>query len=237
MVATSNKQQLLGLSVAALLTLSSLSAKGTQSSLSEQNAFYVGAGFQYSNYSWKWKWKWKWSGTYYGNESQSASYQAYGVDVRGGYKQFFGERKKWGARYYGVFSYNYAVPTNLAWGVGADALYNFYAFQNKYLLGAFLGLQLMGSSWLGLGSKAAWKGTGVQTRSTTFQLPINLGFRMSWTQHQSAELGVLIPIVPSPSYNWRYSYTWYDGTTTSYSVSYRRNVSIYLTMCGVFDSG
>ncbi|GLH57716.1 outer membrane protein [Helicobacter ailurogastricus] len=92
----------------------------------------------------------------------------FGADVQIGYKQFFGKKKRFGLRYYGFFSgqggsyvTNFsAVPSqlilassnvgkaaNLFYGVGLDAIYNFYE-NNGYNLGVFAGVMIGGSSWL-----------------------------------------------------------------------------------------
>ncbi|MGT0109013.1 SabA family sialic acid-binding adhesin, partial [Helicobacter pylori] len=57
-----------------------------------------------------------------------------GIGIQVGYKQFFGQKRRWGARYYGFFDYNHAfIKSNFfnsasdvwTYGFGADALYNF----------------------------------------------------------------------------------------------------------------
>ncbi|WP_233702830.1 outer membrane protein [Helicobacter felis] len=86
-----------------------------------------------------------------------------------GYKQFFGDSKIVGLRYYGFFSgqggsgsyttqlydengnpYTAKVnqpAANLFYGVGADFLYNFYENSDQ-TYGAFVGVMVGGSSWL-----------------------------------------------------------------------------------------
>ncbi|WP_104683305.1 outer membrane protein [Helicobacter felis] len=82
----------------------------------------------------------------------------YGADIQIGYKQFFGQSKHFGLRYYGIFSgqggsyYNkdgkYSQPSaNLFYGAGVDALYNFYE-SNDRTYGIFAGVMIGGSSWL-----------------------------------------------------------------------------------------
>ncbi|WP_187850582.1 SabA family sialic acid-binding adhesin, partial [Helicobacter pylori] len=55
-----------------------------------------------------------------------------GIGIQVGYKQFFGQKRKWGARYYGFFDYNHAFIKSSffnsasdvwTYGFGADALY------------------------------------------------------------------------------------------------------------------
>ncbi|CRF45354.1 outer membrane protein [Helicobacter heilmannii] len=95
----------------------------------------------------------------------------FGADIQFGYKQFFGKKKRFGLRYYGFFSgqggpgsYKQATnwddngnPTawaylnqpsaNLFYGVGIDALFNFYEKKNR-TFGVFAGVMIGGSSWL-----------------------------------------------------------------------------------------
>ncbi|WP_104733311.1 outer membrane protein [Helicobacter felis] len=96
----------------------------------------------------------------------------FGANVQIGYKQFFGQRKMFGLRYYGFFSGQGGLgsfekaPTeydndvrpvawsksnqataNLFYGVGVDALFNFYEKEER-TLGIFAGLMIGGSSWL-----------------------------------------------------------------------------------------
>ncbi|WP_104727917.1 outer membrane protein [Helicobacter felis] len=94
----------------------------------------------------------------------------FGADFQIGYKQFFGNKKRFGLRYYGFFSgqggntsyqkqqfNNMGNPTywatinqpsaNLFYGVGLDALLNFYEKKNR-TFGMFVGVMIGGSSWL-----------------------------------------------------------------------------------------
>ncbi|GAA8855640.1 hypothetical protein HpRN190_04060 [Helicobacter pylori] len=87
--------------------------------------------------------------------------QMYGVNAMAGYKWFFGKTKRFGFRSYGYFSYNHAnlsfvgsklgimegasQVNNFAYGVGFDALYNFYESKEGYnTAGLFLGFGLGG---------------------------------------------------------------------------------------------
>ncbi|GAA8826220.1 hypothetical protein HpRN133_03720 [Helicobacter pylori] len=91
--------------------------------------------------------------------------QMYGVDAMAGYKWFFGKTKRFGFRSYGYFSYNHAnlsfvgsklgimegasQVNNFAYGVGFDALYNFYESKEGYnTAGLFLGFGLGGDSFI-----------------------------------------------------------------------------------------
>ncbi|WP_104757595.1 outer membrane protein [Helicobacter salomonis] len=143
----------------ALFALAPLSA--------EKNGAFVGAGFQYSNFSGQLKASkpaleqvvgtWKMNGN------------LFGADIQIGYKQFFGKKKHFGLRYYGFFSGqggpasfkqnvedengNTTLVTtnqqsaNLFYGVGLDMLFNFYEKQER-TFGVFAGVMVGGSSWL-----------------------------------------------------------------------------------------
>ncbi|WP_233705371.1 outer membrane protein [Helicobacter felis] len=83
----------------------------------------------------------------------------FGADIQFGYKQFFGHKKHFGLRYYGMFSgqggeFSGVViglvnqPTgNLFYGVGMDALFNIYE-KDERTFGFFAGIMIGGSSWL-----------------------------------------------------------------------------------------
>ncbi|GHR79034.1 membrane protein [Helicobacter pylori] len=88
-----------------------------------------------------------------------------GIGIQVGYKQFFGQKRRWGARYYGFFDYNHAFIKSSffnsasdvwTYGFGADALYNFIndkatnflGKNNKLSVGLFGGIALAGTSWL-----------------------------------------------------------------------------------------
>ncbi|WP_373453452.1 outer membrane beta-barrel protein [Helicobacter pylori] len=85
--------------------------------------------------------------------------QMYGVDAMAGYKWFFGKTKRFGFRSYGYYSYNHAnlsfvgsqlgimegasQANNFTYGVGFDALYNFYESKEGYnTAGLFVGFGL-----------------------------------------------------------------------------------------------
>ncbi len=87
-----------------------------------------------------------------------------GLGVQVGYKQFFGEKKRWGLRYYGFFDYNHAYIKSSffnsasdvwTYGVGSDLLFNFIndkntnflGKDNKLSFGLFGGIALAGTSY------------------------------------------------------------------------------------------
>ncbi|GAA9668858.1 outer membrane beta-barrel protein [Helicobacter pylori] len=166
-----------------------------------------------------------------------------GIGVQIGYKQFFGEKRKWGARYYGFFDYNHAYIKSsffnsasdvFTYGVGTDVLYNFIndkATKNsKISFGVFGGIAIAGTSWLN--SQYVNLATFNNFYSTkmnvaNFQFLFNLGLRMNLAKNKKKasdhaaqhgmELGVKIPTINTNYYSLL-------GT----QLQYRRLYSVYL---------
>nr|WP_249405912.1 SabA family sialic acid-binding adhesin [Helicobacter pylori] len=166
-----------------------------------------------------------------------------GIGVQIGYKQFFGEKKRWGARYYGFFDYNHAYIKSsffnsasdvFTYGVGTDILYNFIndkATKNsKISFGVFGGIALAGTSWLN--SQYVNLATfnnfySAKMNAANFQFLFNLGLRMNLAKNKKkasdhaaqhgVELGVKIPTINTNYYSLL-------GT----QLQYRRLYSVYL---------
>ncbi|GHS39212.1 membrane protein [Helicobacter pylori] len=166
-----------------------------------------------------------------------------GIGVQIGYKQFFGEKRKWGARYYGFFDYNHAYIKSsffnsasdvFTYGVGTDVLYNFIndkATKNsKISFGVFGGIALAGTSWLN--SQYVNLATfnnfySAKMNVANFQFLFNLGLRMNLARNKKkasdhaaqhgVELGVKIPTINTNYYSLL-------GT----QLQYRRLYSVYL---------
>ncbi len=166
-----------------------------------------------------------------------------GIGVQVGYKQFFGEKKRWGARYYGFFDYNHAYIKSsffnsasdvFTYGVGTDVLYNFIndkATKNsKISFGVFGGIALAGTSWLN--SQYVNLATfnnfySAKMNVANFQFLFNLGLRMNLARNKKKasdhaaqhgmELGVKIPTINTNYYSLL-------GT----QLQYRRLYSVYL---------
>ncbi|MBH0300761.1 outer membrane beta-barrel protein [Helicobacter pylori] len=166
-----------------------------------------------------------------------------GIGVQIGYKQFFGEKRRWGLRYYGFFDYNHAYIKSsffnsasdvFTYGVGTDVLYNFIndkATKNsKISFGVFGGIALAGTSWLN--SQYVNLATFNNFYSTkmnvaNFQFLFNLGLRMNLAKNKKkasdhaaqhgVELGVKIPTINTNYYSLL-------GT----QLQYRRLYSVYL---------
>ncbi|GAA8157839.1 outer membrane beta-barrel protein [Helicobacter pylori] len=166
-----------------------------------------------------------------------------GIGVQVGYKQFFGEKRRWGLRYYGFFDYNHAYIKSsffnsasdvFTYGVGTDVLYNFIndkATKNsKISFGVFGGIALAGTSWLN--SQYVNLATfnnfyNAKMNVANFQFLFNLGLRMNLAKNKKkasdhaaqhgVELGVKIPTI-----NTNY-YSLLDA-----QLQYRRLYSVYL---------
>ncbi len=166
-----------------------------------------------------------------------------GIGVQIGYKQFFGEKRRWGLRYYGFFDYNHAyIKSNFfnsasdvfTYGVGTDVLYNFIndkaTKNNKISFGVFGGIALAGTSWLN--SQYVNLATfnnfySAKMNVANFQFLFNLGLRMNLAKNKKkasdhvaqhgVELGVKIPTINTNYYSLL-------GT----QLQYRRLYSVYL---------
>ncbi|GAA7005207.1 outer membrane beta-barrel protein [Helicobacter pylori] len=166
-----------------------------------------------------------------------------GIGVQVGYKQFFGEKRRWGLRYYGFFDYNHAYIKSsffnsasdvFTYGVGTDVLYNFIndkATKNsKISFGVFGGIALAGTSWLN--SQYVNLATfnnfyNAKMNVANFQFLFNLGLRMNLARNKKKasdhvaqhgmELGVKIPTINTNYYSLL-------GT----QLQYRRLYSVYL---------
>ncbi|MGL2681174.1 SabA family sialic acid-binding adhesin [Helicobacter pylori] len=170
-----------------------------------------------------------------------------GLGVQVGYKQFFGQKKRWGLRYYGFFDYNHAyIKSNFfnsasdvwTYGVGSDLLFNFINDKNTNFLGKnnqisfglFGGIALAGTSWLNsqfVNLKTISNVYSAKVNTANFQFLFNLGLRTNLARpkkkdsdhsaQHGMELGVKIPTI-----NTNY-YSFLDT-----KLEYRRLYSVYL---------
>ncbi|WP_120850302.1 outer membrane protein [Helicobacter pylori] len=166
-----------------------------------------------------------------------------GIGVQVGYKQFFGEKKTWGLRYYGFFDYNHAYIKSsffnsasdvFTYGVGTDVLYNFIndktTKNSKISFGVFGGIALAGTSWLN--SQYVNLATfnnfySAKMNVANFQFLFNLGLRMNLAKNKKkasdhaaqhgVELGVKIPTINTNYYS-----------LLGAQLQYRRLYSVYL---------
>ncbi len=167
-----------------------------------------------------------------------------GLGVQVGYKQFFGESKRWGLRYYGFFDYNHGYikssffnSSSDVWtyGGGSDLLVNIIndsitRKNNKLSVGLFGGIQLAGTTWLNsqyMNLTAFNNPYSAKVNASNFQFLFNLGLRTNLAtakkkdsersaQH-GIELGIKIPTINTNYYSFL-------GT----KLEYRRLYSVYL---------
>ncbi|GAA7023518.1 Hop family adhesin BabA [Helicobacter pylori] len=170
-----------------------------------------------------------------------------GIGIQVGYKQFFGQKRKWGARYYGFFDYNHAFIKSSffnsasdvwTYGFGADALYNFIndkatnflGKNNKLSVGLFGGIALAGTSWLNseyVNLATVNNVYNAKMNVANFQFLFNLGLRMNLARakkkgsdhaaQHGIELGVKIPTINTNYYSFMGA-----------ELKYRRLYSVYL---------
>ncbi|WP_121288203.1 outer membrane protein [Helicobacter pylori] len=172
--------------------------------------------------------------------------QMYGVDAMAGYKWFFGKTKRFGFRSYGYYSYNHAnlsfvgsqlgimegasQVNDFTYGVGFDALYNFYESKEGYnTAGLFLGFGLGGDSFIVQGESYLKSqmhicnntaGCSASMNTSYFQMPVEFGFRSNFSKHSGIEVGLKLPLFTNQFYKER-------GVDGSVDVFYKRNFSIY----------
>ncbi|MFP6042504.1 Hop family adhesin SabA [Helicobacter pylori] len=167
-----------------------------------------------------------------------------GLGVQVGYKQFFGESKRWGLRYYGFFDYNHGYIKSSffnsssdiwTYGGGSDLLVNIIndsitRKNNKLSVGLFGGIQLAGTTWLNsqyVNLTAFNNPYSAKVNTSNFQFLFNLGLRTNLamkkkkdSEHSAQhgmELGVKIPTINTNYYSFL-------GT----KLEYRRLYSVYL---------
>ncbi|GAA8195079.1 outer membrane protein [Helicobacter pylori] len=167
-----------------------------------------------------------------------------GLGVQVGYKQFFGESKRWGLRYYGFFDYNHGYIKSSffnsssdiwTYGGGSDLLVNIIndsitRKNNKLSVGLFGGIQLAGTTWLNsqyVNLTAFNNPYSAKVNASNFQFLFNLGLRTNLamkkkedSEHSAQhgmELSVKIPTINTNYYSFL-------GT----QLQYRRLYSVYL---------
>ncbi|WRC29672.1 Hop family adhesin SabA [Helicobacter pylori] len=176
--------------------------------------------------------------------SQSNNGALNGLGVQVGYKQFFGESKRWGLRYYGFFDYNHGYIKSSffnsssdiwTYGGGSDLLVNFIndsvtRKNNKLSVGLFGGIQLAGTTWLNsqyVNLTALNNPYSAKVNTSNFQFLFNLGLRMNLatakkedSEHSAQhgiELGIKIPTINTNYYSF-----------LGAKLEYRRLYSVYL---------
>ncbi len=167
-----------------------------------------------------------------------------GLGVQVGYKQFFGESKRWGLRYYGFFDYNHGYIKSSffnsssdiwTYGGGSDLLVNIIndsitRKNNKLSVGLFGGIQLAGTTWLNsqyVNLTALNNPYSAKVNTSNFQFLFNFGLRTNLatakkedSEHSAQhgiELGIKIPTINTNYYSF-----------LGAKLEYRRLYSVYL---------
>ncbi|WP_101001035.1 Hop family adhesin SabA [Helicobacter pylori] len=167
-----------------------------------------------------------------------------GLGVQVGYKQFFGESKRWGLRYYGFFDYNHGYIKSSffnsssdiwTYGGGSDLLVNIIndsitRKNNKLSVGLFGGIQLAGTTWLNsqyMNLTAFNNPYSAKVNASNFQFLFNLGLRTNLAMKKKEdsersaqhgiELGIKIPTINTNYYSF-----------LGAQLQYRRLYSVYL---------
>ncbi|AFI05062.1 outer membrane protein [Helicobacter cetorum] len=178
-------------------------------------------------------------------KSQSNSGVMNGIGIQLGYKQFFGENRNYGVKYYGFFDYNHtyiksdffnSASNVFTYGAGADALYNFindkatnlFGKNNKLSVGVFGGIALAGTSWANsnrVNLETVNNIYNAKISAANFQFLFNFGLRANLAEEKKGnhaiqhgmELGIKIPTINTSYYSFMGA-----------KLSYRRLYSIYL---------
>ena len=135
--------------------------------------------------------------------------------IKGGYKWFFGDSKRFGTRAYGMIGAGTGSLTQLSttlpagggnvsfisgtqhtyyttyldYMVGADALLNF-ANSDSFTFGLFAGVGLGGTTWIANGEDFEPKGgTGKGRSYANFQVALNVGLRANIAKSHGIEVG------------------------------------------------
>ena len=135
--------------------------------------------------------------------------------IKGGYKWFFGDSKRFGTRAYGIIGAGTGSLTQLSttlaasggnasfisgtrhtyyttyldYMVGADALFNF-ANSDSFTFGLFAGVGLGGTTWIANGEDFEPKGgTGKGRSYANFQVALNVGLRANIAKTHGIEVG------------------------------------------------
>lgn len=161
--------------------------------------------------------------------------------IKGGYKWFFGDSKRFGTRAYGIVgvgtrSLTQLSTTNAVGGgnvsflsgsrhtyyttyidymVGADALFNF-ANSDSFTFGLFAGVGLGGTTWAANGKEFEPKGgTGKGRSYANFQVALNVGLRANIAKTHGIEVGGRFYLPDAEIFNAVGATTPVPGTTTT----------------------
>lgn len=142
-----------------------------------------------------------------------------GAGLKIGYKQFFGQSKWFGLRYYAFLDYGYSdfgnlLPNfddvnnqgdvlsyktyythSLSYGVGIDTLWNIINKENASF-GIFAGVGVGADTWIASGKDVQKKMfPNGKAAYANFQTTIDAGIRANLAKHHGLEVGVKVPLL------------------------------------------
>ncbi|RDU51937.1 hypothetical protein CQA49_04205 [Helicobacter sp. MIT 00-7814] len=151
------------------------------------------------------------------------------IAIKGGYKTFFGESKRFGVRGYVYFGYGYNSMKNISYtgdlytltgggdssiftttgktyynhvfdyGVGGDLLFNFIDAP-EHSFGIYGGVAIGAETWVANGKEYKPNG-GNGENYFAFQTTINAGIRGVFNEHHGIEFGVKFPLLDAEIFN------------------------------------
>ena len=132
-----------------------------------------------------------------------------GIGIKAGFKQFFGQSKVVGLRYYAFFDWGYAdfgkgvlpggkyTANLLNYGVGSDFLWNFVDVE-ALSIGIFAGFDIGRITWANSGKNYLSQYFPSRNVSySNFQMAANLGLRTNIAKHHGFEIGIRLPFIRS----------------------------------------
>lgn len=130
-----------------------------------------------------------------------------GAGLKIGYKQFFGQSKWFGLRYYAFLDYGHSdfgsgiLPDEkyhtdmFSYGVGIDTLWNIINKENASF-GIFAGVGVGADTWVANGKDFQDKYfPNGKAAYASFQTTVDVGLRTNFAKHHGLEVGVKIPLL------------------------------------------
>ncbi|PAF53268.1 hypothetical protein BKH42_07005 [Helicobacter sp. 13S00482-2] len=130
-----------------------------------------------------------------------------GAGLKIGYKQFFGQSKWFGLRYYAFLDYGHTdfgadiLPSEkyhtdmFSYGVGIDTLWNVVNKEGGSL-GIFAGVGVGADTWIANGKDYQNKYfSNGKPAYVSFQTTIDAGIRTNFAKHHGLEVGVKVPLL------------------------------------------
>lgn len=172
----------------------------------EDNGAFVGVSYQFGQTSFKQETTSKVGPKDTEDQIKKNAYTN-GAGLKVGYKQFFGQSKWFGLRYYAFLDYGHSdfgkdiLPTKesyrtdmFSYGVGIDTLWNVINKENASV-GIFAGVGVGADTWIATGKDVQNKMfPNGKPAYASFQTTIDAGLRTNFAKHHGFEVGVKIPL-------------------------------------------